>query len=706
MKVKKNLCWYLATMFLLCLGQSTYGVDYYSGEYNINLVRNPGFEYYTVNGTYGDIPRDWYLTNWYGSHSTFGTGFGVNKKHGTYSLCIGDISSSAAAGLESGKIPVTPGYVYKASVWAKRSESFSDARASFYIRWYDSSNNCIDSTSTSTTNTGFTELVLTATAPVNADYARLLVYSPGDSVGVVYFDSVSFVLAEERINNGSFTSQTVGQIPQYWQVWGTHSGASQKVYDYSGDKVVKIVDVSTSETSGIYYKVPVSPGVPYQVDVAAKRVSGTGTAYVYLKFYDAAGKQIFSDSDSTTLSGWDWLAVYGVAPDNAAYGRVLFYSSTSSTGTFYFDDVSFKESYAEIYVSPSGTGSGLSETDPASATTNDQVWWTVGDFAGAGPVKVIFMEGTYSQGLYLHNFGNSTYQIVLDANSPFGTLFNDSDNPDYMIKLDSMTNVIVRHLHFTYDDSTNIGYCLKINDSSQIRIQGCSTVDAYRISFAFSGADNGSDDITWEMCSAVWMGFDTHAHGIYNNDSSTNLTINNCYFEDTAGAGVKFRDDCRYGDVEHCTFVYTGDYPVTYPNTHCVCISATNKNPNRQETLPYGITITDDEFRYLNPSEPGGCVPIIVAISGSSIAQPFYNIPIEDGDFIADVSQSAYYRNNRLASFCDYGSYYHFDIMAGDLVVDGIDGDGYNDIHCTFSRDDAPSGTWEGKADITALIGW
>ncbi|MFA5240565.1 MAG: hypothetical protein WC476_12785, partial [Phycisphaerae bacterium] len=369
----------------------------YEGQYNINLVQNPGFEYYAVNGTYGDIPRNWDETNWHGSYSsTFA--ISSSKVDGVQSLRIYDYSSSQTVGLESEYIPVTSGYVYRASVWATRYSGDTSAKAFLRVRWYDSGKNYISQTPSANTNsTSWTELVKSAaTAPVNAAYARLFVYSDGTATGRVYFDDASLILANERINDGDFGDQAVGQIPAYWQVWGTHTGASQNVYSESGNNVVKIVDASTASTSGIYYKVPVSPLVPYRAQADARRVAGTGVAYLYLKFYDANDNQIFSGSNHTASSSYDLLTVDGVAPADTAYARVLLYSSTASEGTFYFDNVSFQEHYQTIkYVSPTGTGDGNTYASPA-AITNSALWSAVHTASNNGPVKVIFKDGTYT----------------------------------------------------------------------------------------------------------------------------------------------------------------------------------------------------------------------------------------------------------------------------------------------------------------------
>ncbi len=112
------------------------GAAYSPGAYNINRVENPGFEYLAeADGSYGDIPKYWNRSIYSGSHSTFYlTG---SSMHGGYACAISDTSSTVAAGLETDDIPVVPGYVYQAGVWARRNSADVDAGATLYLRWYD-----------------------------------------------------------------------------------------------------------------------------------------------------------------------------------------------------------------------------------------------------------------------------------------------------------------------------------------------------------------------------------------------------------------------------------------------------------------------------------------------------------------------------------------------------------------------------------------
>ena len=130
MKTKNMNLWGLclfAVLFSLCFGQPSAHGHMYGGPYNINRVENPNFEYREVGTSYGDVPQYWYIV-YAGTEISFDL---KNDKalYGEKALMIYDNSDSLSAGLLSNFIPVTPGSVYKASVWGRRDGAYPRSSA-------------------------------------------------------------------------------------------------------------------------------------------------------------------------------------------------------------------------------------------------------------------------------------------------------------------------------------------------------------------------------------------------------------------------------------------------------------------------------------------------------------------------------------------------------------------------------------------------
>lgn len=155
------------------------------------LLVNGGFEQ-PLNGNV--IP---------GWTQTFGSGFGqlnyevssAQAYEGTYSLLMEDYNSARSLGVESDPVPVNPETVYKASAMV----NVETGSLMMYLRYFDANGVKIGEVSSTVTPTSnqWQQLTINLAAPAQAEYARVLLYTPvagNNSKG--YFDQVRLEVQE------------------------------------------------------------------------------------------------------------------------------------------------------------------------------------------------------------------------------------------------------------------------------------------------------------------------------------------------------------------------------------------------------------------------------------------------------------------------------------------------------------------------------
>lgn len=150
--------------------------------------------------------------------------------------------------------------------------------------------------------------------------------------------------AEVTVSNWSFED---GSPPTGWTVqggaWGTnYDKATNRKID--GNSSLKIMDNSNTANYGFRSpKVPASPLAKYEVITSV--FAESGTANVYLEFWDAAGVQLETPKYAgTTATGvWQSIHVDGQAPAGTATFSVMMYSGKTNVGTAYFDTVSIQK---------------------------------------------------------------------------------------------------------------------------------------------------------------------------------------------------------------------------------------------------------------------------------------------------------------------------------------------------------------------------
>lgn len=108
-----------------------------------------------------------------------------------------------------------------------------------------------------------------------------------------------------------------------------------------GEWALKVSDANTKQSVGMRSApVPVTPGAQYAV--LADVYLESGSAMLYLEFWDAQGKRIESALKTASASGTEravQMVVENTAPAEAVTVTVLLYCSMTNAGVAYFDNI-------------------------------------------------------------------------------------------------------------------------------------------------------------------------------------------------------------------------------------------------------------------------------------------------------------------------------------------------------------------------------
>lgn len=648
---------------------------------NANLVLNPSFEFKYTSNSYGKIPLYWSsYTGETGSLDLSGL-----SKQGDYGLVLIDSSANTSAGLWSDAIPVVPGRVYDLRCWCMRSIGTSAPQ--LYALFYDESNTLLDNPSLEVGEVGiWAEAGDSVTAPTSAHSVRILLYSSKISIGTAYFDCVSLTLADQRLSDGAFEGTELGKLPAHWSVVYTHSGAIQDIqYDRAnkglvmllgsksgiagtGGRALRLYDTSSTGSCGAWREVAATPGVPYKFTASVRKAGGYGAASIYLKFFNAAGKEIASYSSNTSSSRYEQLTLAQTAPAGTAYARVLCYLSITAVGTAYFDNLSFTENYTLRYAAPAQIGGGAATNAlTAAAYTSSAFWSSVHAAAGNAPVKVVLLPGNYTSYLSLSGIGNSTNQILITGAKPFDMNFSGTTSRSEFLRVFNCRNLIFRHLHFSASEKQadlnakdpelyDYQYVMRIGiagyTTRDIRCEGLTFTGMLMVRYGITGAHfAGTSDITWERCAWTRCGWDTLDHCIYNANDSSNLLVKECYFQDCNGAYVRFRNR-SVGTVTGCTFIATGTQPSgnsgnRYNHTFIQLAAFNPVGETRDESIGASFAFSNNTFTFENSSVAGDRNAFDIYASGiAPVSHPiFHLVPPSDGATLANKNAPAATRN-------------------------------------------------------------
>ncbi|PYI51578.1 hypothetical protein DLM86_24510 [Paenibacillus flagellatus] len=157
----------------------------------------------------------------------------------------------------------------------------------------------------------------------------------------------------------------------------------------SGSRSFKVVDRSTSNSAGIASAyIPVEPGATYEAHAGVflgnppPSFSSSRTVF-WLRYYDAQHKELPAErTQSTTIETprgrWLDSTVYGKAPAQAAYARIILLCSTAWVATAYYDDIRlYKRIEQPVNTAPTITPIAAQYT--VKDTPTDPIAFTVGD---------------------------------------------------------------------------------------------------------------------------------------------------------------------------------------------------------------------------------------------------------------------------------------------------------------------------------------
>ncbi len=285
-------------------------------ECSNNILINPDFE----DG----------LNNWTATGATL---ISDNAYSGSFSASICEGSGSIGKAL-----PTTAGTSYNASLWIRWSELGNYAQVR--LRFLDNNYSPIDSNSDGIngfTYQEYTQIELSATAPVNAAYVHIYIYKSNG--GCLLIDDVELCesnIIEECSNNILINPDFEGGLVN----WTTMGETLVSDNAYSGNLAASICNASGS----IGKALPTTEGSSYNASLWVKW-SEIGTfAQVRLRFLDNNYSPINSNSDGVNgliYQEYTQVELSATAPANAAYVHVYIYKSNG--GCLLIDDVELCE---------------------------------------------------------------------------------------------------------------------------------------------------------------------------------------------------------------------------------------------------------------------------------------------------------------------------------------------------------------------------
>lgn len=640
---------------------------------NFNQIKNASFEF-TVNSENTAVNIPVYWSKAFSGSMTY---FGITKEQkyqGDYSLYINDFSSEQNGGIWTEPIKVTPGYTYTARAWGRYNSN--TVNGLMYLRFYSSDSTLLSNTSIGVGSTdGWTLGIKTVTAPKNAAYARILLYTTKASIGIAYFDCISLTLGDEMVSDGTFNNATVNTLPNTWSILETNSTLqSQEIHEEDDNKFLRIADELTISPSGAYTIVPAFPNTPYKFNVSTRKVDGDGPAYIYLKFYSADSTQLTSYAMSTNSVTFVPLTINKVAPEGTAYAKLICYISISGKGTADFDDISFTENYTNFYAAPSALGNGSGESENNAAQYNSSTFWNlVNSSALNHPVKVELLDGHYTEHWDLTGVGNSTNKIIITGKNPFGMQYVKTNSNLYYLAINNCNNIVFKHLHFTAAENANsliaedhaiydyeivmrIGTDDTTNSNHRIQCVGITFTDMLLMRYsAVSNRGFNTSDISWNNCSFTRIGWDKLDHSIYSTHGAS-VTVENCYFQDCNGVYVLFRNR-SIGSVKNCKFIATGtqpsgNSPLYYVNHSFIQLTAFNVPKEGyvpDEFIGNDYNFSNNHFEYNETRDTKGFrCPFSITVQGiAPISHPnYHNVSKEDGAILKDTSASNHIRDS------------------------------------------------------------
>jgi len=419
---------------LINVNKATESVTYYDDFRVIHHIPEVN-EGRPVNGSF-DAPlnadssiRGWKATPAIGDNNNYAVLSTEYYKSAPNSLKLYD-NSAASTVITSSKFEVSPGNSYSLSLEGRHGTGTSP-----WVYWYFydkdgkqlDKNGAIGNLYTSvasgtlgmTDTTQFKKIAPTAftniVAPKGAVTSAIAIQFGGGATGTSYIDDV--VISEKRVlQNGDFEKASVNSSIPNWSYFASMDAnqsivlSAEHTYLDSATSV-KFVDNSPASMGIISDSIDIEGGKTYGVTLKAyivkEQLEKSGTAQVYLYFYDADGKQISATSKNTSTPTDKWTELYleAVAPSNTATAKVMLYSGGATVGTVYYDDILFEEvaviSLPTAFGAPVSLGDAtiVSKTQGAAVGNGEIYFGTNGSPAAFNAVDAFTGEVNFTQSL-------------------------------------------------------------------------------------------------------------------------------------------------------------------------------------------------------------------------------------------------------------------------------------------------------------------
>ncbi|MBI5380478.1 MAG: right-handed parallel beta-helix repeat-containing protein [Opitutae bacterium] len=261
---------------------------------------------------------------------------------------------------------------------------------------------------------------------------------------------------------------------------------------------------------------------------------------------------------------------------------------------------------ADYYVAPTalGTGAGTSAANAADYLNTTAFWPAVQTALASGPQTVWFANSTtgYTRGtLELAYMGHPVNTLTLRATTDNSVTLK-ADGLANILFLKGTQNVVIRGFNFE-GTATDNGLMLWSRGKSpcrKITVMNCIFQHLTACGFgAISPAT--AFDVLIDNCTFYYNGIDPHFHCVYTENSSQNVTIQNCTLTNSKGEYVRFRNDSDYGMVNNCHFLSTSD---TYNAPFISVVLYNTIAPAANEFFSGNFVFTNNTFKYTTTGVP------------------------------------------------------------------------------------------------------
>ncbi len=252
------------------------------------------------------------------------------------------------------------------------------------------------------------------------------------------------------------------------------------------------------------------------------------------------------------------------------------------------------------YVAPDGFGDG-SRSNPGNMT--DIANWT--SHAAERSLRVLFLDGTYTDPLRLENLVFAKKTLSLEGATPKGAVFQSAPHPSGTpyggtIGLLHCQGLLIRHLHFRMapDSDVHTNH-LRISHCSDIVVDECSLSNV-RVHTGAIVVSNQSERVTISRCvlEDMWGRGPSNSgnHMIYVASKSSCVRVLDCQFKDNFGGGwVKIKQASRDVFFSNCSFINTGRRFLEYEHPSLKGAIQINNNEGK-ENICKGIVVLNNEF--------------------------------------------------------------------------------------------------------------